>query len=155
MRFLWWSDSARPQPDESNALLCCFAAFLHEGEHVCFLVCGDLVFRDVACNALVVVVAVPLDVSPCAYFDFAFPCWEIMRELFAKSFLPCFALCYRKVLILGCILYLVSVSDFALSLLLASAVSFSFVPCVCLLGFNGGSIARRVLNFLEGCRNFI
>ncbi len=71
-RFLWWSDAARPQPNESIALCCCFEAFLHEGEHVCFLVCRDLVFRDVACDALAVVVAAALDLPPCAHLDLAF-----------------------------------------------------------------------------------
>ncbi len=129
-RFLWWSDAARLQPNESSALLCCFAAFLHEGEHVCFLVCRDLVFHDVACNVWAVVITAALDAPPCTHFNLAFPCWAIVREILAKSFIPCFTLCYRKVLILCCILYLVSVSVLGLSLLLVSAVSFSFVPHV-------------------------
>jgi hypothetical protein len=99
-RFLWWFDAARLQPNKSSALLCCFAAFLHEGEHMCFLVYGDLGIRDLTCNALAVVIAVALDVPPCAHLDLALPGWAIMRELFAKSFLPCFALYYHKVLIL-------------------------------------------------------
>jgi hypothetical protein len=100
---------------------------------------------------LAVVMAVALDVPSCAHFDFAFPCWAIVRELFAKSFLPFFALCYRKVIILCCVCCLVSVSVFALLLLLVSAVSFSFVPHVCLLGFDRGNVAGRVLDLLEGC----
>ncbi len=28
-RFCWWLVAARPGPDESIALLCCFVAFLH------------------------------------------------------------------------------------------------------------------------------
>jgi hypothetical protein len=66
-RFLWLSDAARPQPNELIVLLCCFATFLHEGEHICFLVCGELVFCDVACNVQAVVVAVTLDEPPCAH----------------------------------------------------------------------------------------
>ncbi len=71
-----------------------------------------------------------------------------MRELFAKSFLPCTAFCYREVLILCCVLYLVFVPILTLLLLFVSAVSFSFVPRICLLGFDGGSIAWRVLDLL-------
>ncbi len=99
-RFLWWSNTPRPQPDESIAHICCFAAFLHGGEHVCFLVCGDLVSCDVACDTRAVVIAVTLYVPPCAHFDHAYPGWVIVRKLFPKHFLPCFALCYNKVLIL-------------------------------------------------------
>jgi hypothetical protein len=40
-------------------------------------------------------------------------------------------------------------------LLPVSAVSFSFVPCVSLLGFNGGGVVGRVLDLLEGCGRFI
>ncbi len=81
----WWSDAARPWPNESIALLCCFTEFLCECEHECLLVCRDLVFCDMACDALAVVIAVAFDVPPCTHFDLAFPCWAIVRELLAKT----------------------------------------------------------------------
>lgn len=70
----WWSDAARPRPEESVSLRR-FAALRHIGEEACLLVRWDLVFADVALLARAVIEKVPRDVLPCAYVHFAVPGW--------------------------------------------------------------------------------
>ncbi len=123
--------ATRPWPNESIALLCCFAAFLYEGEHICSLVCRDLVFPDVACDMRVAVVAVALNVLPCTHFDLTFPGWAIVRKLFAKKFLPCFALCFHKVFILCWVLYLGSLLGFVSGLALNASFCFHCFLLLC------------------------
>jgi hypothetical protein len=134
----WWLDTARPKPERSVAPLRCFAAFLHEGEHVCFLIGWDLVLEDVACDSCAVVIAVAIDVPPHAHFHLSFPARPVLWELFAERVLPGFASCHCRILVLCQILDEVAVVFLALTLLLVAAVSFSFVSCGGMLGFLDG-----------------
>ena len=70
--------AAGPRHELSVARLHCFVAFLHKGEEACFLIGWDLVLGDVACDSCEVVVAVALDVPPCAHFNLSFPARPVL-----------------------------------------------------------------------------
>ncbi len=83
----WWSDAARPRPEESVSLRR-FAALRHIGEKACLLIRRDLVLSNVALLARAVVKTIPLDVPPRAHVDFSIPGRPFLRKLLAKSFGP-------------------------------------------------------------------
>ncbi len=134
-QFFQWSDAAGPRPKLSIAHLCCFTAFLHKGEEACFLVGWDLVLGDVACDSCTVVIAVPLDVPPCAHFYFPFPARPVLWELFTESVLPGFACRQLKICVLCQIFDEVAIAVLALMLFLVAAVSFAFDYCSGMIGF--------------------
>jgi hypothetical protein len=134
-RFFWWSDAAGPRPELSVAHLCCFAAFLHNGEEACFLIGWDLVLGDVAYDSCAVVIAAALDVPPCAHCHLSFPARPVMWELFAECVLPGFACCQCKVIVLCQIFDKVAVAILTFTLLLIPTAAFSFISCGGMLGF--------------------
>jgi hypothetical protein len=147
----WWSDAARPQPKQPVAHFCCFAAFLHKGEEALFLIGWDLVFGDVTCDSCAVVIAVALDVPPCAHFHLSFPARPVLWELFAEWLLPEFACGHCKIFVLFQILN-IAITIVALTLLLVAATSFSYISCCGVLGFLNGCGFEWILDLLERCR---
>ena len=99
--FWWWSDTARPRPNDSIAL-CCFVALCHKGQKACFLVQRDLVLCDMAGFSSAIIIIIAFDHPSCAIFHLCgfVPEWPVERELLAESVLPCLTCLNHEILVL-------------------------------------------------------